>query len=166
MAALRMIPDYIVDIGRVNEICNELRDHVRKEFFTESNGSWSSWTSKYHWPYLPSARTYIRKISKLVEICDLFGVKKLESSKGELQRRIHVLEEEREETKIWKNFESLVQSIGEPFALQKQELNLLQSLLEPKEKERVNESIHVYLEEASIPQWQCRYLQLNIGYLC
>ena len=76
------------------------------------------------------------------------GIKELESAKNDLQKKIHMLEEEREETKYWKSFESLIQSIAKLFTDFKTKLNHLQNLLEAKEKERVNEAIHVYMEGA------------------
>lgn len=143
-----MIPDYIKDIGRVDDICGEFRRYLRKQFFTDSNSSYQDYTTKYHWPYLPSSRVYLLHLSRLIEICDLFGIVELESAKNELQRKIHMLEEERDETKNWKSLDVLIQDIERPFSNIKTKLNEIQTRLEPKEKERLNEALHVYMEGA------------------
>lgn len=70
----------------------------------------------------------------------------LESAKGELQRKIHMLEEEREETKNWKPFEILTKEIEKPFVDSSGELNQLYRQLQDKEKQRLCEALHDYLE--------------------
>lgn len=143
-----MIQDYILDITRVELICSEFQTFVEKNIFVNMIGGRADYTSVGHWPYFPPFRAYITRLSRLVEICDLFGVKLLESFKQDLQRKIYMLEEEREETRNLKQLTSLIQAIAKPFSDSRYELYPRLQRLQVKEKERLNETIHVYLEDA------------------
>lgn len=95
--------------------------------------------------YTPRYQRYFIVMQRIVEICDIFGIKLLERSKDRLLMRISWLKDPRRIDKK-KYFEKYIDYIRNTFSKAKNEIKDKISLLSSEEKERLNEAIHCFLE--------------------
>lgn len=131
----------------MTSLCDSFGD-IYIEYFKDGTGIYQEYPQVYHWMHLPKIRAHIDKIARIVEVCDLVGIKDLEEAKPNLQKIIHRLGEEREETRNRKLLYEMMVELKTPFISNKAKLKRVHDSLDARERERVNEALHDYLEGA------------------
>jgi len=146
--------DYLYYFSRMLELCDELKKDTLEVFFKRQPPIGSAYhvtaispSEVYYWfSYTPRYRHGFEPIKRIIEICDVLGIKDLETNKSLLTdwvKELETLETASQRDRFILNIDSL----KEVFDKVKEEIKAKISLLNSTEIERLNEAIHSYFEE-------------------
>jgi len=140
-----MKQNYLKDLSNIQELCKALREEVESNYY-KKDGSLSKWGRDGVFCFYPEYRELLELIKGAVGICDLFGIKLLERKKPILDQKIVYLEDHvrLRKSKDW--FDTPLGVIEGTFESVKDEIDKKIALLEFEEKDRVNESMHCFVE--------------------
>ena len=151
---LHYLRDYLYYFSRIPELCDELKKDTLEVFFKRQPlpglaydiTTISPSEVNYWFPYTPRYQQRFKPIKRIVEICDVLGIKHLEANKSFLTDCVKMLETV-ETTYQRDTFTFNIDCIKNGFDKVKEEIKAKISLLNSTEIERLNEAIHSYLEE-------------------
>ena len=147
--------DYLYYFLKIPELCDELKKDTLEYFFKRQPiiigpayylPAISPSDFTYWYPYTPRYQQKFKPIKRIVEICDLLGIKNLEMNKSILTDWIKQLET-LETASLRDTFTLNIDGIKKIFDDLKEEIKTKSSLLNDTEIERLNEAIHNYFEE-------------------
>ncbi|ATZ61366.2 MAG: hypothetical protein BME93_04610 [Methanosarcinales archaeon Met12] len=136
--------DYLEHIQNMEKSCEDFKEDTLQNFFKGGLGLDSPIAYNAYFCFTPRYRQRFDVIKKVVEISDIFGIKRLEANKEVLRVHISFLGDPEHATK--KNFKDSIDLIKDIFSKAKDEIEEKISLLAAVEKERLNEAIHCFLE--------------------
>jgi hypothetical protein len=142
-----MINDYLQSLLNMEKLCHDFEYSTKERFFTDSKGVQMARVSdiETYFCFTPAYRKNFDIIKRIVDTCDIFGIKYLERNKERLVKYVHLLEEHNR-ISYRSYFEEMIKKIRTGFNNVKNEIKEKISLLNPAEIDRVNEAIHCFLE--------------------
>jgi hypothetical protein len=139
--------DYLNTLRDIPGLCARFKNEVIRIWFT-SNGKTIDYPTERYYCLMPAYRAYFDTLERCIEICDLLGVKSLETNISELRLIAHVLGGPISLSTVARvDFEDSVSRIISIFSAKvKAEIESSVSQLSKNETERLNEALHCYLE--------------------
>ena len=142
-----MKEDYLQNLLDMENLLSDFRDEVTKSFFTDRKGSTKDRVdfSECYFCFHPTYRGFFDIIKRIVQVCDIFGIKHLEKEKETLDKLVYLLETPfNVERKV--GFDACLDEVEKRFSDVKNEVKEKISLLNLDEMDRLNEAIHCFLE--------------------
>jgi len=142
-----MKEDYLQYLLDFETLCSVFKEIVIKTYFTDSTGSQRDEIDEddLYFCFTPVYRQQFEIIKRIVEICDIFGIKNLEKYKNPIMSYVFLLEEP-QTIQNREAFEQCVNKIINYFSTEKKEIEDKFGLLNTEEIKRLNEAIHCFLE--------------------
>jgi len=141
-----MKQDYLKAMLEMDKLCDEFKNDILNSFFKNKSGEMRDpKTINDYFCFTPRYRIHFEPIRKAVEISDLIGVKSLEMNKEYMMLRINWLGDPLY-VKYYVNFENYVNDVKNVFAIVKDRIREKLSMLNPEERDRLNEAIHCFFE--------------------
>ena len=142
-----MKEDYLQHLLDMEKLLSDFRNEVTTSFFTDREGSMKNRvdSSEYYFCFHPSYRGCFDIIKRIVQVCDIFGIKYLEKEKEILDKCVYLLEVP-VNVKRKVGFDACLEEVEKRFRYIKNEAKERISLLNPAEMDRLNEAIHCFLE--------------------
>lgn len=141
---MNMKEDYLQNMLKIPELCQKLREKVEKLFY-KKDGSVSQMGKGGFFCFYPLYHQLFDPIERVVEICDLFGIRDLERSKLTLNWWLPVLKNPNL-LGDKSNFEGALGNVERAFGGVKNKIEAEILLLDSEEADRLNEAIHCFLE--------------------
>jgi len=142
-----MKEDYLQHLVDFEKLCLLFKKITIDTFFTDSSGSQRDEIDEddLYFCFTPVYRQQFEIIKRIVEVCDIFGIKNLEKYKNQIMSYVFLLEEP-QTIQNRETFEQCVNKIISYFSTEKKEIEDKIGLLNTEEIERLNEAIHCFLE--------------------
>ena len=142
-----MKEDYLQHLLDMEKLLRDFRNEVTTYFFMDREGSTKDRVdlSECYFCFHPTYRGCFDIIKRIVQVCDIFGIKHLEKKKEKLDKLMYLLEvPSNVEHKV--GFDACSKEVERSFGYIKNEIKERISLLNPDEMDRLNEAIHCFLE--------------------